>query len=256
MGPLRYCATCGSTDVHPSRLRTEFEALMLPFLFRPYRCWHCSRRFYGFLLAMKGRKTRPVRLNDDLFGRGGVEGISGLASTSSNFSSGTSANFCQSDDWDLLMPKASFTVGASDCGPLSAPRPLSSIFIDLREDPKAWMQMENELLEDVRSPDGCRAPGRQTRPATDLQKYHSAGNSQLVSLESARTHPRYLYLGLRHNVIAHHIRGRMSLGWRWFLSWSLKVIHTDTFLESIYFLYRKRHAQDGGYYVQKSASAE
>src|SRR5215472_5941187 len=111
MGPLRYCATCGSTNVHPSRDRRRFEALMFTFLFRPYRCWHCNRRFYGFVLAMRSPTTRPVRLNDDLFGRGGVEGTPGLANTSSNSSSGTSANFCQSDDWDLLMPKSSgFTV--------------------------------------------------------------------------------------------------------------------------------------------------
>src|SRR5215469_2211611 len=105
MRPTRYCATCGSADIHPSRCRNQFETLMLPFLFRPYWCRHCSRRFYGFVLAMRSPKTRPARLDDDLFVRGGVEGTLGLASASSNFSSTMSANVCQSDGWDLLMPR-------------------------------------------------------------------------------------------------------------------------------------------------------
>ena len=196
MSPLRYCAKCGSTDVHPSRLRTQFEALMLPFLFRPYRCWYCNRRFYGFVLAIRSPKTRPARLTDGLFGRRGVEDVLGLVSTSSDSSAGMSANFRQSDGWDLLVPRPSgSTVAAGNCDPLLSPRPPSSVFIDLREDPKAWAQMENELPEEVRSPSDCHAMAQ----------------------------------------------GRTSLWWRWFLTWSLRVIHTDTILENIYFLYQKRH---------------
>jgi hypothetical protein len=88
---------------------------------------------------------------------------------------------------------------------------------------------------------GCHGPTRQTRPATCPTKYHSAASGQVLRVESARTRRRSVYLGLRVNAMARHVRGRISLWWRCFLTWSLKVIRMDTFGEKIYFLYQKRH---------------
>ena len=84
-------------------------------------------------------------------------------------------------------------------------------------------------------------PDRQTGPDTCPGNYHSATSSQLLSLESARTGYRSVYQGLRLSVMAHHIRGRISLWWRCFSTLSLKVIRTDTFLEKIYCAYQNRH---------------
>jgi hypothetical protein len=94
---------------------------------------------------------------------------------------------------------------------------------------------------DLELQSGCHGTAPQTRPATCPGKYHSAASTPVPALESAGTRRRSVYQGLRLNSMAHHIRGRISLWWRCFLTWSLQVIRTDTFGEKIYLAYKKRH---------------
>ena len=94
---------------------------------------------------------------------------------------------------------------------------------------------------DLELQSGYHGTALQTRPATCPGNDHSAPGSQLLSLESARTRRRSVYQSLRLDAMAHHIRGRISLWWRCFLTRSLGVIRTDTFGEKIYLAYKKRH---------------
>jgi hypothetical protein len=100
-------------------------------------------------------------------------------------------------------------------------------------------ELESSDLELQR---GCHGTARQTLPATWPGNDHSTAGSQLLLLESARIRRRSVYQSLLLNAMAHHIRGRISLWWRCFLTWSLKAIRTDTFGEKVYLAYKKRHS--------------
>ena len=53
------CPQCKSSSVHRSRRRGFFEYLVLPLmLLRPYRCWCCERRHYGYLFLRKPLGSR------------------------------------------------------------------------------------------------------------------------------------------------------------------------------------------------------
>ena len=53
------CPQCKSLSVHRSRRRGVFEHLVLPLmLLRPYRCWSCDRRHYGYLFLRKPLRSR------------------------------------------------------------------------------------------------------------------------------------------------------------------------------------------------------
>jgi len=51
----RHCPACRSAKIKRSRRRGFIEIFLLPlFLHRPFKCQHCSKRFYGF---SAGRRT-------------------------------------------------------------------------------------------------------------------------------------------------------------------------------------------------------
>lgn len=49
----RRCRGCGSTDIHRSTPRGWVELLSFLVMFRPYRCYNCNRRYYGFVFLKK-----------------------------------------------------------------------------------------------------------------------------------------------------------------------------------------------------------
>ena len=63
----RKCPHCRSREVYESRRSGVWEMLLIhPFLLRPFRCYSCRRRYWGFLLSVTAPQAR--RLEDDIVG--------------------------------------------------------------------------------------------------------------------------------------------------------------------------------------------